>query len=192
MSRERIVDEALELFADRGFDRVTLRALGARVGLHNSSLFHHFAGKGEIVQGVLEGLAAALLPCVEPLRRDSPPRLATGIVAIGRLAERLDTDEARFLLRILLDPEGAAPRAAAGRRRYPALAVRLFTALSDWLRRAEAAGVVRPLAAEPAARRILGALLLEAALAERAGGERAARVRRESAQAFARAVLTPS
>jgi len=192
MSRERIVGEALELFADRGFDRVTLRALGARVGLHNSSLFHHFAGKGEIVQGVLEGLAAALLPCVEPLRRDSPPRFATGIVAIGRLAERLDTDEARFLLRILLDPEGATPRSTAGRRRYPAVAVRLFTGLSDWLRRAAAAGVIRQVAAEPAARQILGALLLEAALAERGAGEAGVRVRRDSAVAFARAVLAPS
>ena len=56
MSRDQIVDEALGLFADRGFERVTVRALGARVGLHNSSLFHHFGGKGEIVQGVLDRL----------------------------------------------------------------------------------------------------------------------------------------
>jgi AcrR family transcriptional regulator len=192
MNRDQIVAEALGLFADRGFDRVTVRALGARVGLHNSSLFHHFAGKGEIVQGVLERLATHLLPCVEPLRRDSPPRLATGVVAIGRLAERLDAEEARFLLRILLDPDGAGPRRAGERRRYPALAVRLFTGLSDWLRRASAAGVVRPVAAEPAARRILGALLLEAALGEAEGGDEGRRVRREGAVDFARALLTPA
>jgi AcrR family transcriptional regulator len=40
--RERIVRCATELLADGGPGALTLRAVGTRVGLHNSSLFYHF------------------------------------------------------------------------------------------------------------------------------------------------------
>jgi AcrR family transcriptional regulator len=44
-ARDRIVAAARRLFAERGFEGVTLRLIGQEIGLHNSSLIHHFANK---------------------------------------------------------------------------------------------------------------------------------------------------
>lgn len=73
--RERILEAALSLFAEKGFDAVTLRAIGARVGLHNSSLFHHFRSKAEMAQVVFDRVLARVLPILEPLAEDDRPDL---------------------------------------------------------------------------------------------------------------------
>ncbi len=194
MSRREIVDEALAAFAEEGFDGVSLRSLGERVGLHNSSLFHHFRGKREIAQGALERVGEGLLPLLEPLSRDAEPRLETLLRVVGSLCERLTgrPEEARFLLRVLMDPRAVERAGRPGRRTYPALAVRLFTGLSEWLRRARVAGAVRDVQPAQAARQVLGALLLEPALADRSPPDRAGiRARREECVDFVRGALAP-
>ena len=47
--RERILRCATELLAEGGPAALTLRTVGKRVGLHNSSIFHHFPGKRDIM-----------------------------------------------------------------------------------------------------------------------------------------------
>ena len=79
-----------------------------------------------------------------------------------------------------------------GRRTYPALAVRLFTALADWLRRAQDAGTVRAVHGPRATRMVLGALLLEPALGEgEAAGDEDLQARRDEAVAFVGGALAP-
>jgi AcrR family transcriptional regulator len=46
--REDIIREATTLFAERGYEGVSMADLAARVGLRKASLFHHFASKEEI------------------------------------------------------------------------------------------------------------------------------------------------
>lgn len=46
--KERILGAALRLFADRGFDRVTIRDIGAAAGLTNPALYRHYPGKEEL------------------------------------------------------------------------------------------------------------------------------------------------
>jgi AcrR family transcriptional regulator len=194
ISRDRIVQEALSLFAEEGFDRVTLRDLGSRVGLHNSSLFHHFRGKGEIAHGALDRVGEGLLPCLGPLATDDQPRLDVFLGVVGALAERFAArpQEARFLLRVLMDPRALEGAGRPGRRTYPALAVRLFTALADWLRRAQDAGTVRAVHGPRATRMVLGALLLEPALGEgEAAGDEDLQARRDEAVAFVGGALAP-
>jgi AcrR family transcriptional regulator len=194
VSRDRIVQEALSLFAEEGFERVSLRDLGSRVGLHNSSLFHHFRGKGEIAHGALDRIGEGLLPCLEPLADDAPPRLDVFLGVVGALAERFAArpQEARFLLRVLMDPRALEGAGRPGRRTYPALAVRLFTALAGWLRRAQDAGIVRVLSGPRATRMVLGALLVEPALGEgEAALEEDLRSRRDEVVAFVGGALAP-
>ncbi len=187
ISRDAILAAALPLFAERGFDGVGLRAIGERVGLHNSSLFHHFRGKGDIAYGVLERSVEGVLAQLEPLARDETPRLESLERALGAASDHLarEPDAARVVLRALAGP----PRpewAPSGRRNasYPACVVRLFTLLWAWLERARDAGAIRDVRPRPITRALLGALLFDAASADGSPD-----VRRAELVAFVRAGL---
>ena len=53
-TRARILRAAELLFAERGYHGTRLREVAASVGIRKASLFHHFAGKEELYQAVLE------------------------------------------------------------------------------------------------------------------------------------------
>lgn len=53
-TRTRILRAAELLFADRGYHGTRLREVAAAVGIRKASLFHHFAGKEDLYQAVLE------------------------------------------------------------------------------------------------------------------------------------------
>lgn len=48
-TRERTLDAAIRLFADRGFEACTMRHLGAAVGIKAPALYNHFASKEELL-----------------------------------------------------------------------------------------------------------------------------------------------
>jgi len=56
-TRERVLDAAIRLFADRGFEACTMRDLGSAVGIKAPALYNHFASKevllGESVEQAL-------------------------------------------------------------------------------------------------------------------------------------------
>ena len=54
LTRERILDAAEAVFAERGFDGATLRDVARRVGLRNPSLYNHFENKESLYAAVLE------------------------------------------------------------------------------------------------------------------------------------------
>jgi AcrR family transcriptional regulator len=53
-TRERILDAAEAVFADKGFDGATLRDVATRVGLRIPSLYNHFSSKEVLYAAVLE------------------------------------------------------------------------------------------------------------------------------------------
>jgi len=58
-ARERVLAAAEQLFADKGFGSVTLRQIGARAGIHHSSLYHHVpGGKEDLFVEVMERIFA--------------------------------------------------------------------------------------------------------------------------------------
>jgi AcrR family transcriptional regulator len=81
--REQILDVALELFSEQGYDNTSLREIAERLGVTKAALYYHFKSKGDILmalhlrlhelgRGILEQLdrlgddraAAALWPQV--------------------------------------------------------------------------------------------------------------------------------
>jgi len=54
ITRERILDAAEELFAERGYGGTTLRDVASRVGIRNPSLYNHFESKDALYAAVLE------------------------------------------------------------------------------------------------------------------------------------------
>jgi AcrR family transcriptional regulator len=59
-TRERMLDVAERLFAEKGFAATSLRDIGGELGLANASLLYHFSNKRKIYGGVLERIADSL------------------------------------------------------------------------------------------------------------------------------------
>jgi len=188
-SRERILDAALHLLAHGGPEAGSLRRIGAEAGLHNSSLFHHFAGKGAIHDALAERVIAAAASHVAPLGRDAPPRLADLVAALGDLAEHLAAHpaEATFLLGALVSGESGALAAARAQAEQA-----LLEPLWRWLVRARDAGEIRRVRPRPTTLQLVGLVLLEPAWgvgSEPAGLRPAARARRRELETWVRSTL---
>jgi TetR/AcrR family transcriptional regulator, tetracycline repressor protein len=88
LTRERIERTALAMIDEGGLDRLTMRRLGARLGVEAMSLYKHVAGKEAILDGVRERLLADFaeaLPDDPPAGwRDDLARFARAYRALGR------------------------------------------------------------------------------------------------------------
>ena len=164
-ARRRIVEGALVLFAEKGVDAVTLRAIGTRVGLHNSSLFHHFRSKAEIARAAFELVLGRVLPKLEGLAEDDPPDLEHFIAALLELVDYFadHPDDARFLTRAVIDPSlfFEVYGGHDDRREDQNPVVRLLGLIWGWLDRARRAGAIRPVAVLQTTRNLFGLLLFE-------------------------------
>jgi len=68
LSRERIVAVALQLIDEQGLEALSMRRLGAALGVEAMAIYHHFANKGEVLDGVLELMLEELdFPAMETL-----------------------------------------------------------------------------------------------------------------------------
>ena len=54
LTRERIVEAAAELFAERGFHATAMTSIAEAAGLSQTGLLHHFPAKEELLAAVLE------------------------------------------------------------------------------------------------------------------------------------------
>ena len=57
-TRQRIVDAALRLFAERGYTRTTMRAVAAEAGVSLGNAYYYFGSKDQLVQGFYERMQA--------------------------------------------------------------------------------------------------------------------------------------
>src|SRR4051795_9429196 len=55
-TRQAILDAALDLFAERGFDGASTRLIAERAGVAQPLLNYHFAGKQELWQSAVDDL----------------------------------------------------------------------------------------------------------------------------------------
>jgi AcrR family transcriptional regulator len=83
LSRERVLDAALRLVDEHGLEALSMRRLGAELGVEAMSLYHHVPSKDALLDGLAERLwaevrlpardapdwKAAVRPTVETLRR---------------------------------------------------------------------------------------------------------------------------
>ena len=57
-TKQRILDKALELFSEKGYDSVSVGEIARAVGIKAPSLYNHFPGKQAIFDGIVESTAA--------------------------------------------------------------------------------------------------------------------------------------
>lgn len=53
-TKEKIIETALELFSQRGYDGVSVRDIARAVGIRESSLYNHFESKRAIFDGIVD------------------------------------------------------------------------------------------------------------------------------------------
>ncbi len=58
-TRQRIVDAALELFREKGYDGTTMRAVAKQAGVSLGNAYYYFAGKDDLVLGFYDQLQTA-------------------------------------------------------------------------------------------------------------------------------------
>lgn len=61
-TKEKIFDVAVDLFAERGYEGVSIRDIAQAVGIKESSVYKHYSGKEEILDSIFEYLKARLYP----------------------------------------------------------------------------------------------------------------------------------
>jgi AcrR family transcriptional regulator len=87
-TRQRIQDVALELFAERGYEKTSLREIAEHLGVTKAALYYHFKTKEDIVISLFEDLSG---PCDELIAwaREQPPGLETKLEVLLRYSEVL-------------------------------------------------------------------------------------------------------
>jgi AcrR family transcriptional regulator len=157
--RQRILDVALELLAEHGYGGASLQQVADGVGLHKSSLFHHFRSKEELAREVYRGLVERLLKRLEPLLAEDPPRLETLLAALDAAVDHFAAEPAaaRLLMRLMVEPPQGVGSfdAPDGEGIYRVLAL-----VGEWLARARAARVIRTVPVRHTILNLMGLVLL--------------------------------
>ena len=106
-TRERILDAALKLFRERGFDETTMRDIAAAAGVATGAAYYYFRSKEELVM-------AFYVRTNEEARAIIPPRIARSRDLRKRVRTIIDTKLEQFaehrrlmvaLVRIGIDPK---------------------------------------------------------------------------------------
>jgi AcrR family transcriptional regulator len=82
-TRQRIQSVALELFAEQGYDKTSLREIAERLGVTKAALYYHFKSKEDIVASLVEDYFAEI----------------DELIAWGRTQPRTPAARAEFLTR---------------------------------------------------------------------------------------------
>src|ERR1700679_3658638 len=90
-TRERILDIALELFVDQGYDKTSLRDIAERLGTTKAALYYHFERKQDILLELHLRLHALGREALEELERleDGQERADAWPQMLGRFIEQV-------------------------------------------------------------------------------------------------------
>lgn len=152
--RDQLLDCALELFGEVGFERATIKTLATRAGVSQGLLYHYFQGKEELIAAVMDRYS--LLPQLAELYESTRDLPAS--VALPRLATRSfelfwEQKEVCWLFfREVKNPAIAGP--------MQAMTVENIRLLADYLESRVRAGELRPHDCTVVARTFLSAIFL--------------------------------
>ncbi len=87
-TRQRIQDVALELFAEQGYEKTSLREIAECLDVTKAALYYHFKTKEEILVSIFEDLSRPIEELIE-WGRQQPHSLETKQEIIRRYSEAL-------------------------------------------------------------------------------------------------------
>lgn len=147
--RQRILEAALEVFADEGFDGATTKAIAARADVTPGLIYFYFPSKEELFQAVadhngtvlLEGLRLDELRAAEAPPQEIIPQLIERCFAV------MDMPLSGSLARVLMRSEMRADERVSHTHLLPVkqLGGSLAQALEVYCERQRARGAIRPI-----------------------------------------------
>ncbi|MFF4805949.1 TetR/AcrR family transcriptional regulator [Streptomyces sp. NPDC001351] len=87
-TRQRIQDVALELFAEQGYEKTSLREIAERLDVTKAALYYHFKTKEEILVSIFDDLSQPIVELIE-WGKGQPQSLETKHEIIRRYSDTL-------------------------------------------------------------------------------------------------------
>ncbi|MCB9585864.1 MAG: TetR/AcrR family transcriptional regulator [Polyangiaceae bacterium] len=164
-SRERIHAAARSLISRYGFDGVSLQKLADEVGLHKSTLFHHYRNKQQIAEEVLEATVASIVAHMEPLLGAEQKSLEQMLELSDRLVDHFSEqpDAARLLLAAMVAPQDSAVHNAG---MSSGAVERFYVLLLGWLEGAREAEAIGHVSIRQSVFALMGLMLVYPAVAD--------------------------
>ena len=81
-TRQELIDAALAYIDTKGLDGLTLRSLGAELGLHHTALYRHFRSKEDLLDSIFRSLLADALASVPDDIKDPRARVTALCLAV--------------------------------------------------------------------------------------------------------------
>jgi AcrR family transcriptional regulator len=131
-SRNRLLDAAMQVFADRGYERATIDEIASTAGLSKGTLYWHFSSKAELFQALLEDRIDQPLHAVMAVTRTAPADRPTAPDVGAGVARLLAQEPA--VVRLWQEYWAAAVRDSDVRERYLARQKHLRAAVVETLR----------------------------------------------------------
>jgi AcrR family transcriptional regulator len=113
LSRERILDAATEIAAERGYEGTSIGAVSAKCGLPASSIYWHFKDKDDLIAAVIERSFASWLSAWQFPEVGPAPDRMTGMATQIAKALLDSPDFIRLGLMLALERRPVEPRARA-------------------------------------------------------------------------------
>lgn len=99
-TKERILDTAITMFAERGFEAATMRDLASEVGIKAPAIYNHYASKEEVLAEAMEQMLGQFFAYVLGPLEDEPVERWLALIVrrhvmfqlnLPRLSQALDT-----------------------------------------------------------------------------------------------------
>jgi AcrR family transcriptional regulator len=113
LSRERILDAATEIAAERGYEGASIALVSAKCGLPASSIYWHFKNKDDLIAAVIERSFADWLKAWQVPLEGSPQDRLVGLAMQIAKALLDSPDFIRLGLMLSLERRPVEPRARA-------------------------------------------------------------------------------
>src|SRR4051794_8355635 len=81
--RAALIESGLDLIEEAGVRSLTLREIGARVGVSRTAAYRHFADKSELLAAISEAGFTQFADALEAARREAPQNFASRMSAMA-------------------------------------------------------------------------------------------------------------
>ncbi|ATG46253.1 TetR family transcriptional regulator [Celeribacter ethanolicus] len=162
---DELLDAALDLFTEQGFDRTTVEQIARRAGVSKGALYLYFPSKDAVIEALVDRAVGPVVGevVIQIERFEGDPRVLLKRF-VPLFAARLSDPRIVAVPKLVVREAVSHPRLAEMYRER--VIGRVLPALATLFRQGVAGGHIRPVDPEMAVRSLLGPVLMHVLLAD--------------------------